>query len=567
MPVDVIAPAIDVAKTVDSDTVHPGDLVTYTITVTNDGDCDLTGVTLAEKPGVTFTDYTGPFNLAEGETKTFHATANPTADFTNEVVAEGADELGRKVSDTASVPVDVIAPAIDVAKTVDSDTVHPGDLVTYTITVTNDGDCDLTGVTLAEKPGVTFTDYTGPFSLAKGETATFHATANPTADFTNEVVAEGADELGRKVSDTASVPVDVIAPAIDVAKTVDSDTVHPGDLVTYTITVTNDGDCDLTGVTLAEKPGVTFTDYTGPFNLAEGETKTFHATANPTADFTNEVVAEGADELGRKVSDTASVPVDVIGWKISGTKWEDLDGDGIPDENEYGLMDVTIQLWSGAALLETTTTGLDGTYGFDDIGTGSYTVTELVPANMYATSPTSIPVSITQQQGDVTGVDFLNARYCSVAGTKWNDADSDGIHDTDEVGVRGVTITLSKNGDVVATATTASDGTYLFDKLQAGTYVVTETLPSGFKNTTPVSVTVALEPGETVTGIDFLNVAVAGEVITPPEETTTTETATETAETQLPYTGLNVMPWLLAAGLLVLAGLLILLMGMALGRR
>ena len=305
-------PSINVTKTVDKPLVHSGDLVTYTINVTNDGGNDLHDVTLTELAGVTFTDYTGPFSLAKGETKTFHATANPTADFTNEVVAEGADELGRKVSDTASVPVDVIAPAIDVAKTVDSDTVHPGDLVTYTITVTNDGDCDLTGVTLAEKPGVTFTDYTGPFNLAEGETKTFHATANPTADFTNEVVAEGADELGRKVSDTASVPVDVIAPAIDVAKTVDSDTVHPGDLVTYTITVTNDGDCDLTGVTLAEKPGVTFTDYTGPFSLAKGETTTFHATANPTADFTNEVVAEGADELGRKVSDTASVPVDVI---------------------------------------------------------------------------------------------------------------------------------------------------------------------------------------------------------------------------------------------------------------
>ena len=394
MPVDVIAPAIDVAKTVDSDAVHPGDLVTYTITVTNDGDCDLTGVTLAEKPGVTFTDYTGPFNLAEGETKTFHATANPTADFTNEVVAEGADELGRKVSDTASVPVDVIAPAIDVAKTVDSDTVHPGDLVTYTITVTNDGDCDLTGVTLAEKPGVTFTDYTGPFSLAEGETTTFHATANPTADFTNEVVAEGADELGRKVSDTASVPVDVIAPAIDVAKTVDSDTVHPGDLVTYTITVTNDGDCDLTGVTLAEKPGVTFTDYTGPFSLAEGETTTFHATANPTADFTNEVVAEGADELGRKVSDTASVPVDVIDWNISGTKWEDLDGDGIPDGKRIRPRgrDHTALVWSRAARRRPPP-ALDGTYGFDDRRPGTYTVTELVPGRHVCHITTSIPVS------------------------------------------------------------------------------------------------------------------------------------------------------------------------------
>ena len=55
-----------------------------------------------------------------------------------------------------------------------------------------------------------------------------------------------------------------------------------------------------------------------------------------------------------------------------------------------------------------------------------------------------------------------------------------------------------------------------------------------------------------MTGVDFLNVAVAGEVITPPR---TTPNATTTAET-MPYTGFNLIPWLLAAGLLALAGLL-----------
>jgi hypothetical protein len=45
----------------------------------------------------------------------------------------------------------------------------------------------------------------------------------------------------------------------------------------------------------------------------------------------------------------------------------------------------------------------------------------------------------------------------------WSDIDNDGIQDPGEPGIAGVTVQLTKGGVVVATASTAADGTYLFN--------------------------------------------------------------------------------------------------------
>ncbi len=250
---------------------------------------------------------------------------------------------------------------------------------------------------------------------------------------------------------------------------------------------------------------------------------------------------------------------------IAGTKWNDADADGIADEGELGLAGVTIQLWAGDEMLDETVTGVDGSYLFEDLEPGDYTVVEVVPEGSYATSPESIDVSLDPDE-DLTGVDFLNARYGSIAGTKWDDPNGDGVHQPDEVGVPNVTITLSQEGTVIATVKTSANGTYSFGDLEAGTYDVTETLPSGSTNTTPIKVTVVVAAGQAVTGVDFLNLTVAGEIITPPVTPTPTAETT-TGGAQLPLTGFDLLPWILAAGLLMMLGLLSLALGLARSRR
>ena len=53
------------------------------------------------------------------------------------------------------------------------------------------------------------------------------------------------------------------------------------------------------------------------------------------------------------------------------------------------------------------------------------------------------------------------------------DEDMDSTQDSNEAGIEGVTLSLlAENGTEVATATTDSNGSYLFEEIPAGTYTV-----------------------------------------------------------------------------------------------
>ncbi len=64
----------------------------------------------------------------------------------------------------------------------------------------------------------------------------------------------------------------------------------------------------------------------------------------------------------------------------------------------------------------------------------------------------------------------------------WNDIDKDGIYDAGEPGIAGVTVKLFNytNNALVATTTTAADGSYGFYGIPAGSYYEQVMAPSGF---------------------------------------------------------------------------------------
>ena len=95
----------------------------------------------------------------------------------------------------------MIAPAINVEKTPDSQTFQTGGTATFTITVTNMGDVTLTSVTVTDAlaPGCarTSADIARLASLAPGASVGYECTlANVTADFTNSATATGTPPLG-----------------------------------------------------------------------------------------------------------------------------------------------------------------------------------------------------------------------------------------------------------------------------------------------------------------------------------------------------------------------------------
>ncbi|MBL9089324.1 MAG: carboxypeptidase regulatory-like domain-containing protein, partial [Planctomycetia bacterium] len=176
---------------------------------------------------------------------------------------------------------------------------------------------------------------------------------------------------------------------------------------------------------------------------------------------------------------------------ISGRVFNDADGDGAADAGEPGIPGAVVELVdSNGNVVATTTTGPDGSYTFDHLPDGAYTVRVQpgsVPAGLNATTPTSIPANIVGG-ADVSGLNFgYDSPTGAIGDRVWFDVDGDGVQDAGEAGIPGVTLELlNAAGQVIATEVTNSAGGYLFDGLADGTYtvrVVAATLPAGLTNT------------------------------------------------------------------------------------
>jgi len=107
-----------------------------------------------------------------------------------------------------------------------------------------------------------------------------------------------------------------------------------------------------------------------------------------------------------------------------------------------------------------------------------------VPTDSYPTTPTKVIVDVVL--GYSYRVDFENSvvpPYKGVIyGFKFEDLNGDGVWDSGEPGVDGVTITVSREGYTGKT-TTNQYGIYFFE-LDPETYSVEETVPGGWANTT-----------------------------------------------------------------------------------
>ena len=81
-----------------------------------------------------------------------------------------------------------------------------------------------------------------------------------------------------------------------------------------------------------------------------------------------------------------------------------------------------------------------------------------------------------------------NDKNGAIGDRVWIDADGDGVQDPGELGLEGVVVELYEADGVtlITTTTTAADGSYIFDDLAEGNYVVkvdTGTLPAGYTQT------------------------------------------------------------------------------------
>ncbi len=202
-------------------------------------------------------------------------------------------------------------------------------------------------------------------------------------------------------------------------------------------------------------------------------------------------------------------PIGSVGDRV----WRDDDGDAAQDEGEPGLPGVTVELRTPAdVLLASQTTGADGRYLFTGLDAGTYVVHVLdatAPAGSQRTTPTdSLSATIPAGGSDVT-LDFGYQPTGSVTGTVFRDGDGDGIRDPGEAPIGGVAIRLlTPEGLVIATTTTLPDGTYRFDGVPVGSYLVNvvegNPILDGLTRTTPGQpVPVSVVAGAPTPPVDF----------------------------------------------------------------
>jgi uncharacterized repeat protein (TIGR01451 family) len=313
-------PGIDVTKSC-PESVPFGEDIEYTITVTNTGNEALEGVTvddtlLGDITGEFDFDFSNPFPV--GETATATVTYTPQAGdpdpLTNTVTATGTGaDSGVEASDEASCTTDILNPSIDVEKSC-TPLAHVGDTVTYTITVTNTGDEDLSDVTVVDTIlGDLSASFADDLAVGASESHDFDyvVQASDPDPLVNEVTATGLGVQSQLVvDDTAECVTDLIHPGIEIVKTVDEDLVPVGTTVTYTYVVTNTGDTTLYDISVDDD----VMGHIGDIAVLEpGQSVTL------TKDFvvgdvpvTNVATATGEDILGRSVSATDDAVVTPI---------------------------------------------------------------------------------------------------------------------------------------------------------------------------------------------------------------------------------------------------------------
>ncbi|MFO7998951.1 MAG: hypothetical protein R6U86_08225, partial [Bacteroidales bacterium] len=272
-------PELVLSKTADTDSFSVVDeVITYTIVVTNTGNVTLTGLVI-EDPLTGLEESIE--SLGPGQSETFmqsYVVTQTDLDaglISNFAAVTGTDPNANPVTDDDRVDVDADQnPQLTLVKTADRNTFRAtGDVITYTLVVTNTGNVSLTNV-LVEDPLTGLSEIIE--SLAPGESQSFVETYTITqADMDNRMVINAAMASGRDpnledISGDDEVTVDLLTVELDITKSASPTQVFVGDEVTYTMVVSNNNPVAALGVVVTDElpDGISFVSASdgGTFN-------------------------------------------------------------------------------------------------------------------------------------------------------------------------------------------------------------------------------------------------------------------------------------------------------------
>ena len=292
----VYSPDMTVVKLANNDVVYMGNQTSFTIIVKNTGNCKLGDIYVDEimPEGLVYDSYVGKnwskvenrfiYNgdLNPGEEISFTVFFNTTrsGNFTNVVTASSNLTKDKKANNTTRV----YTPNMVVSKIALNPIVYTGDKTSFMITVRNTGDCDLSNIEVVESipEGLIYDSFTGNGwikeankfiyngILKPGETKDFVITFNTikSGNFTN-IVAVSSNLIKNKMSNNTTT---VYTPSLKVEKITLNECVYVGNQTSFSIIVTNTGDCNLGDVFVFESSfdGLVYDSYYGDGWIKEG---------------------------------------------------------------------------------------------------------------------------------------------------------------------------------------------------------------------------------------------------------------------------------------------------------
>lgn len=241
------------------------------------------------------------------------------------------------------------------------------------------------------------------------------------------------------------------------------------------------------------------------FEIREGFQPTF---ADQDADDTKD---SDIDDLGNVYEIeiiSGKIKTDIDAGFISEAKavigdfvWEDMNGNGLQDTDEPGILGVKVLIsgtaQNGSTLNAQVTTDNAGKYQFTNLPTGTYTLTFEAPqdyiftkANVFGNEDIDSdadPLTGSTQTLIIGSNDIINNvdaglyRYSTIGDFVWNDVNQNGLQDIGEAGIEGASLILRNiAGDEIANTISDASGFYNFNNLIPGTYTIKAAIPNGF---------------------------------------------------------------------------------------
>ena len=280
--------------TMNNSNPHIGEMVTFTVTVVNNGPCNATGVTVYTSLPAS-SDYTiskGLYdtvngnwsigNLTKGEIVTLNITINITSlgDYIYTVNVTGSVNDTNKTNNNDTINFTVLPTSdLEINISVNQTSFTVGDNVTFTITVTNNGPSDAENLTVniilptGFIPDIATTEW-NITSLNNGTNITLNLTGtlttNGTQEFKANITSDTFDNDTTNNQNTLIFNVDNLVD-LEISITANSTLVYAGEFINLLINLTNHGPGNAHNILVNTNiTGATSTKNTGYYDTNTG---------------------------------------------------------------------------------------------------------------------------------------------------------------------------------------------------------------------------------------------------------------------------------------------------------